>query len=147
MNISLGSAPVYPSRFHGMFWNGIQTLGTWTRQINTAQAYNYHMTNTTTADSHKMTWKNVILAAGTYKISLMCVSRADGGIATVKLNGTAIATLDTYSAGTTNDVVVEATDIAITQGSYDIEVSNPTKNASSTSYRVYCTVIMFERTA
>lgn len=91
---------------------------------------------------------NVQLGPGTWTFGLWRTIFTSYGILTVTLDGTTIATLDNYSAGSVNPGQVLTTGIAITApGVYALKLKTTGKNASSSAYNQRLWAIDFTRTA
>ncbi len=91
---------------------------------------------------------NIILAAGTWDMQTIHNSDSDQAIATFKLDGVTIGTIDHYAGGFANNVRASITGIQVaTSGKKVLTITNPTKNASATGYGLRIQHIVFKRTA
>lgn len=103
-------------------------------------------TGTSTLQNALIEWP-VTLPAGTFRLDFIYLRGPNQGIATFKLDSTTLGTVDMYNAGSTNNVVGSVTGFVVTDGSYTLQLSMATKNASSAGYQCTTTGIMLRRTA
>lgn len=95
----------------------------------------------------KLTYK-VWLMPGTYTLKMMCETYSSRGIATWDINGSDVATFDTYSAGDVINVIKTQTGIAVTAtGVISLSVRANGKNASSSNYFLAIQDVVLYRTA
>lgn len=91
---------------------------------------------------------SVWLAQGTYDLDMIFYGASDGGIATVKLGGSTIATFDFYTSGATSNASVSQSGITVSStGVHTLTFHMDSKNASSTRYRFSGQWIQFRKTA
>lgn len=92
-------------------------------------------------------WTLGPIAAGTYTLRLIHSKESTGGIATVSFNGSAIGTtIDMYAASSSNNNITDITGIALAAGRQAVRLTGATKNASSTGYRMFMTMLSLTRT-
>lgn len=77
----------------------------------------------------------VALAAGTWSITTIHTTAADGGISTVSIDGASVGTFDLYSAGTVGNVVTPITGVVIpADGIYKLRFTAASKAGASSAY-------------
>jgi len=120
-------------------------VGSWA-QVSAAAVGGGYTTSGSTADQ-SYTYARLPLRAGTYSLRVYRRTTATSGIMTITLGGSSVGTVDGYSAGNVNDVLSTITGIVVaTSGFYDLVVTNPTKNASSSNYDMRLQVLDLFRT-
>lgn len=87
----------------------------------------------------------VLLAAGTYTLTMAHRQGPDRGIYTVSIDGVDIGTVDGYAAAGANSIAT-ITGLAIAAGRRKVRLTMATKNASSTGYTGYFNGIALGRT-
>jgi len=101
----------------------------------------------TTTQNSSITF-NIMLAAGVWDMQTIHNSDSDQAIATFKLDGVTIGTIDHYAGGFANNVRASITSIQVaTSGKKVLTITNPTKNGSATGYGLRIQHIQFKRTA
>lgn len=90
---------------------------------------------------------NVLLAAGTYTLNIACQKDINRGIYTVSLDGTTIATLDAYAAGTTQATLTQTGIVVAAAGLYQLRIIAASKNGSSAAYGIDLSAIHLVKTA
>jgi hypothetical protein len=107
-----------------------------------AQATGYYQSAAAQHDS----WTNVfVCASGTYTFDARGYSDGNGGIITLKVDGTTIGTIDLYSVGATHSHRI-LTGIALTAGRHTLTGSVDTRNASSAGWNAAIEGFNFKRT-
>lgn len=102
---------------------------------------------TTGAQNAEIGW-DVVLAAGTWTLSLLHATGIDVGIYTASLDGVSIGTIDGYAASGVNNVVSTITGITVApSGKKRLLLKMATKNATSTSYLARISGLRLLRTA
>lgn len=128
-------------------WDIIASVGTWVLTGNASQYFGLYQRNSSSAQNDYLEW-SVFLPAGTYTIKGLFVTSSDGGIATFKLDGVSIGTIDLYSGGTAFSSFLSLTSVVIaTGGLKTLRVIAETKNASSSGYTLFITYLSIWRTA
>lgn len=89
----------------------------------------------------------VYTTAGTYSITLITFTQDSCGIVDVYVDGTEVGSIDQYSAGSTVNVISTVSNVAFTAGRHELGLVVDGKNGSSSSYRLWLTYIILERTA
>ena len=80
---------------------------------------------------------DVVLAAGTWSVCFRGTKYTDCGIITVKLDGVSVGTIDTYAASAQYDQFMSLTGITVAAtGKKRLQLSVPTKNGSSSGYKI-----------
>lgn len=99
------------------------------------------------AQNDEIGW-DVVLAKGTWTISLLHAKANNAGIYTVSLDGVTVDTIDAYASATTYDNVssISGYDVAST-GRKRLLLKMATKNASSAGYYGYLQSVSLRRTA
>lgn len=102
----------------------------------------------TAANTDYVEWKP-FLSAGTWTLEWITRKQTFMGIQTVSLDGTSIGTFDAYNAGgNVYNVIATITGISVaTTGAHLLRFAVPTKNASSSGYFMYLSLISLKRTA
>lgn len=91
---------------------------------------------------------DVVLAAGTWAISLIHHQDTNRGIYTISLDASSVGTIDGYAASATTNVRSTVTGISVaTTGKKELKLKMATKNASSSSYFGLVGLIVLRRTA
>jgi hypothetical protein len=91
---------------------------------------------------------DVVLAAGTWTITLIGIKSTDYGICTVSLDGSSVGTLDMYAASSTNNNVMSLTGVTVSAtGKKRLLLKMATKNASSSAYKAAVNIVSLLRTA
>jgi hypothetical protein len=80
---------------------------------------------------------------GSYTLVLISYKSTDRGIATITIDGVQVGTIDLYAATATDNVFDTLPVTFGADGIHTLRVTNPTKNASSTGYRIYIRAICF----
>lgn len=88
---------------------------------------------TTGAQNAEIGW-DIVLAAGTWELSLMVSRDGNRGIYTVLIDGVSVATLDGYGALANNIILTQAGIVVAQAGVKRLLLRMATKNASSTNY-------------
>lgn len=128
-------------------YNASGTTGTWTHQPADYGQYQSYTYRNSPAQSESVSWK-AYLAAGTYTARLIGKSDSDFGIGHLFIDATDVGGFDQYSSGAASNVVLDITNITVSQsGLKTIKVSVDTKNESSTGYRLFITMLALWRTA
>lgn len=117
--------------------------GTWTLSAQSVQLGGMRLASS--AQNDYIEWP-VLLAAGTYRFTLIYSTAASAGIYTVTLDGATIATIDSYAGSGSNNVVTQASGIAVTAGNHLLRITMADKNASSSGYAAYWNHITLMRT-
>lgn len=121
--------------------------GTWTAEQSTLQITDQRTYNTTHALNDEINFK-AFLAAGTYSLLLWGQKTTIGGIAQVLIDGVAVATFDEYASPDVQNFRFEQTGIIIaSSGIKTISVKLTDKNASSSDYYFFISLICLYRTA
>jgi hypothetical protein len=122
--------------------------GTWANTVNSAQMYGNIYNNVTAVAVNDEFEFEMALAAGTYTFKLLSLKDNASGIVTVRIDGSSIGTIDLYNAGGALNVVNTITSIVIaTTGTKTINFKIESKNASSSNYIAYLTLVQFIKTA
>jgi hypothetical protein len=91
-------------------------------------------------------WK-VLLRSGTWRLTTIHRTGPDFGIAAVTLGGSAVGSIDGYSAGTVGNVVTAISGIVVAEdGVYDLVYTCGTKHASSTAFNYNLVHVTLQRT-
>lgn len=102
----------------------------------------------TTAHQNAEVGWDVILAAGTWTITIGHAENTSYGIYTVSLDGSSVGTVDGYNASATSNVVDTITGVTVaTTGKKRLLLKMATKNASSTNYDAVLYFVSLTRTA
>lgn len=94
-----------------------------------------------------ITFWDVPLDIGTWRLDLMAYRDANAAIATISLNGVTVGTLDLYGVTSGADRFTLSGIAVAAPGLYAVKLSTPTKNASSGGYRCWFNEIVLTRTA
>jgi hypothetical protein len=148
------SAQVEPSvlAIGGSIFEPLITLnsvaGTWAESHDATYRFCTKWDNAAThAQNDEFTF-TTYLPAGTYTVRILAITNNNCAIATIKVDGGAFGTIDTYTAGLAYNVVLNATGcINTTSGIKTISFKCATKHASSSNYYLTVGVIQFIRTA
>lgn len=120
-------------------WMGVKSsVGTWARVQSSSYLGGGIWGGGTVTQNDEYTM-DVWLDAGTYKFCLVHYQDADRGITTIYLDGASVGTIDSYAAaaGSLAGTYSEVTGITVaTAGVKTLKLAVPTKNASSTNYRM-----------
>ncbi len=92
-----------------------------------------------TAVINNETWCNFYLTPGNYTFTLLYGTAPVGGIATVKINGTTVATIDTYTSTSIVTASQTFTYTVTNNRVHTLSIVIASKNASSTGYDFYLT--------
>ena len=139
-NVGEGHITILPINYQSI------TSGTWTQVVRANDPMNCYFRNTP-ANTDDIKYK-IYLDAGTYTLRIVGVQANNYGILTVKLDTTPIATFDWYAAGTAYNHAQTQTAITVAiAGLKDLELSTPTKHASSSGYLININQIGLWRTA
>ena len=99
------------------------------------------------AQNNLIAW-DLVLAAGTWTVSLLHLTGSDRGIYSLQFDGVEKGTIDGYSAGTVRNVLADVTGISIaTSGKVRFSMKVATKHASSSAYFTKFYVVSLIRTA
>ena len=100
-----------------------------------------------TGSSASLTYK-VALAAGTYRLAVTCIGGPDRADMTVSIGGVSVGVCPNYTGSVQRNRVTTFTGIVVgTTGIFDLELTNPTKNASSSGFRMDLQGLIIVRTA
>lgn len=123
------------------------TQTNWTTlNANTSQLTNGYASSSS-VQNDEIGW-DVIMAAGTWTISILTVTGASSGIITASLDGTTVGTIDLYSASTVFNSLKTITGIAVsTSGKQRLLLKMAAKNPSSSSYAASLSAVRLLRTA
>lgn len=89
----------------------------------------------------------VVVAAGTYTLTLLYVVSANAAKFQMSIDGTDVGALtDAYGAVTTYNNVYTATGIALTEGVHTVRMTANGKNASAAAYYIFPQWFSLERT-
>lgn len=103
--------------------------------------------NSSAAQNAEVSW-NVLLAAGTWTITLMHRTASSRGVYSVQIDDVEVGTIDGYSAVTTENVLTSVTGIVVaTPGIKKLSLKMLTKNASSSGYLGSLVGVTLRRTA
>lgn len=103
--------------------------------------------DSTGAQNAEIGW-DVVLAAGTWTVSVMSLLSTDAGIMTVSLDGSEKGTIDFYAgSGSSNSLKTITGDTVSTTGKKRLLIKMATKNASSSSYYGRISALRLLRTA
>lgn len=131
-------------------WMGVKSsVGTWARVQSSSYLGGGIWGGGAVTQNDEYTM-DVWLDAGTYKFCLVHYQDADRGITTIYLDGASQGTIDSYaaSAGSLAGTYSEITGITVaTAGVKTLKLAVPTKNASSTNYRMNHYSLAWIRTA
>lgn len=120
----------------------------WPESSGTSISYLYASVRQSTGAQNAEINFDVVLAAGTWTVELICTTTASSGIYTVQFDGATAGTLDSYSSSTAYNVRMSLTGISIaSSGKKGLKLLMATKNASSSSYYGMLQHIQFKRTA
>lgn len=115
--------------------------------VSAQQPFCFYSTRASYATNDSVTYK-VDIPAGTYSLALMYLKGNSGGIVDVTLGGSAVVTLDTYTALNTYNQVSTTTGLTVaTGGIKDIVLQTNGKHASSLNYIIGVSAISLWRTA
>lgn len=90
----------------------------------------------------------VLLSPGTWTITFLTTTDTDRGIYTVTLDGTSVGTVDGYAASNNHNVELSITGISVATGGRKLlRLTMATKNASSSAYYGYLSILVCKRTA
>lgn len=90
----------------------------------------------------------VLLAAGTWTLTLLVVTANNAGILTAQIDGSSVGTLDAYASSTSPGVVLTLAGISVaTSTVHALKLLIATKNASSSGYRANVAAIQLRKTA
>lgn len=128
-------------------WSPDSSTGTWSWGTNNSQFYNGAYQNSVgSAINDQLTW-NTPLLAGTYTIGAMHIKASDGGIATFKIDGTTVGTIDMYNAGLVFNSPGLITGVTVpATGLRTVQMIVLAKNGASTSFIMRPTVIYLVKT-
>ena len=118
--------------------------GTWTLSVQSTMLGGMKILGPNTQNSY-IEWP-VLVAAGTYRLTLVYPKNNDYGIVTVALDGATLGTIDEYAASGSANSVTQISDIAITAGLHLLRFTMATKNASSGAYHGNIQAISLLRT-
>ena len=117
-----------------------------TRQLDTLQVDAAYLTSSG-AQNAEVGW-DVVLAAGTWTISLLGLKTTSAGIITASLDASDVGTIDQYNGSTSYNQLQTITSISVAAtGKKRLLLKVATKNASSSSYTAYITKLRLLRTA
>jgi len=122
--------------------------GTWALQ-GSANYYRYNSwtSDATSAQNDAIEYK-IYLAAGTYDIFSYVATTSSSGIATFQIDGSTVGTIDQYSGVAVNSTPKTISSIVIaTSGLKTLKIISATKNAGSSSYRLFFHTLALVRTA
>jgi hypothetical protein len=118
--------------------------GTWVTDPETALIYAGRVYST--AQNDYIEW-DVLLAAGTWKISIMGQKGGTRGIITASIDGSSIGTVDYYNASVTSNEILTITGISVaTSGIKALRFTGATKHASSSDYLMFLQMVVLNRT-
>ena len=118
--------------------------GTWTLAVASGALGGMSLTCATTQNSY-IEWP-ILVAAGTYRLTMVHGVGAAYGIYTVSSDGATIGTVDGYAAGTADDTVTQVSSLAFTAGRHLLRFTMATKHASSTNYTALLQAVGLLRT-
>lgn len=119
--------------------------GTWTLAAASGALGGMSLTCSTTQNSY-IEWP-VLVAAGTYRITLVHGVGAAYGIYTVAVDGATVGTVDGYAAGTADDTVTQVSSVALAAGNHLLRLTMATKHPFSTNYTALLQHVALLRTA
>lgn len=90
---------------------------------------------------------DIVLSPGTWTMEVMYKRDVDSGILTITLDGTTIATIDTYGSSAVNTTSTTTGIVTTSSTTARLKVTVATKNASADRYRGKLNLISFKRTA
>jgi len=91
---------------------------------------------------------DVILAAGTWQVTLTYGKNTNAGIYTVVLDGVTVGTVDSYAAAQANNTITSIAGVAVSRtGKHRFGVKLPTRNASATANYAFLQHVQLRRTA
>ena len=124
-------------------------VGTWTAAADANQIGGFYMRNATSAQNDELNLGSIQLDAGTYDLEVFGVTHNDQGKIHLILDGVDTGTpQDTYSASLTYNVKKAFTGFTVaTTGAHTVKLKVADKNASSSSYLLRITQLVFRRTA
>jgi len=90
----------------------------------------------------------IYMVAGTYTFNLLHNQAAGNGIAKLKIDGSAVGTIDMYNAGDVYNVIGTITGISVaSSGIKDVNILMDTKNGSSAGYGIRANMMALIQTA
>lgn len=127
-------------------WLATAESGVWSHVENASSIFGGYVQST--LQNYYQEWSNVTLQAGSYTISYVGLTAANGGIGHVSFGGAdTSARLDTYTAGTDYNTVVSDTFTVETTARGTIRIAVDSKNASSSSFRFRPCQIIIRKTS
>jgi hypothetical protein len=122
--------------------------GTWgITVLNTTVMCAYVQNATGVAVNDEITFP-VALSAGTWTIQMIQHTFTDRGIATFRLDGVSVGTIDGYSAGSVLNAIGSIAGVVVAaSGKKVLSIKMATKNASSTNFNLLTPLISLVRTA
>lgn len=131
-------------------YGGTAVQGTWAIGRDTNQTFiNAYLSNAATqAQNDEVTWP-LVLSAGTWRLDIDYVKGSVCGIATFRIDGTSIGTVDGYDASAAlYNQSASITGISVaSSGKKTFGILMATKNASASNYRFLLTAAFLTRTA
>jgi len=111
------------------------TFTTWTPTVSAMLGSGF-AAGATTQSGETWTYAGLPLKAGTWACDVVIRKTAASGIITMAIGGSSVGTADGYNASNAGDhrIVVNASFTVAADGQYDLVLTNPTKNASSSAY-------------
>ena len=136
------------TRIYGYDDPPVSSTGTWAYQgSQPAGPWGATATyNSSHAQNDQLTWTRY-LQAGTYTFFTRIVKNSDHGIATVKIDGSSVGTIDGYAGGSTYYAASITGIVLSTSGSHTIQIIIATKNGSASDYYWTWMDILMVRTA
>lgn len=123
-------------------------VGTWGVAASGSQSMGGWIQNSSNAQNDERGW-DLVLAAGTWELTLCYVKATSGGIATVMLDNVSTGlTIDTYNGSTAFVIVSAVSGITVAStGKRRVSLKAATKNASSSGYSLLLSWVTLRRTA
>ncbi len=121
--------------------------GTWVWNHASTQYASGFWYNSSNSSDDELTYK-VYLAKGTYTFTVIAKTGGDRGILEIEIGGVSVGTIDLYSSGSVDNVILSITDIVVSVSglktiNYKIAVNNP----SSSGYKIAVSAFSFIRSA
>lgn len=122
------------------------TAGNWASNFASAMFYGIQFENGDTADQDNCTFK-VALEKGTYSLKVLYREQTDGGIADFDIDGTEVASFDTYAGSNADNQINVTTSISVpATGLFDFKIRADGKNGSSSAYQITLHAVFIVRT-
>lgn len=121
--------------------------GTWVIATDTGSVGDAYYSNSSGAQNDETTW-TLALPVGTFSLIWVCLKSTDYAIATWKVDGTSIGTVDMYAGSATRNNILSITGWTVAAaGTKTLQYIAATKNASSSSYKCALNTMAIVRTA